>query len=269
VSSEPHFPTDLYRGTARFYDEFRVGYPQALLDDLRLRTRAGGAGRLLDLACGTGQIAFPLAPSFAEVWALDQEPDAIEFARAKALRLGVDNVRWIAGRAEDLDADGAFDLVAIGNAFHRLPRREIADLVMRTLVAGGHLALLWSYPPWDGSTPWQRALSDTVHRWTREPATTEWVPSDRFSQSPEATHADVVAAAGFTIVGKYDFEMPHEWSVETLTGFMYSTSVLTQRALGPNVEAFAADLREQLLAVEPEGVFREEIGFSYTLAQRP
>ena len=268
MSSDPHFPADLYRGTARFYDEFRVGYPQSLLDDLRVRTQLTGAGRLLDIACGTGQIAFPLAASFAEVWALDQEPDAIDFARAKALRLGVDNVRWIAGRAEDLDADDSFDLVAIGNAFHRLPRRAIADLAMRTLVAGGHLALLWSYPPWDGSTNWQRVLSDTVLRWTRKPASGEWVPSDRFYQAPEQSDAEVVASAGFTIVGTFDFEIPYEWSVETLTGFMYSTSVLSQRALGPNVQAFEADLREQLLAVEPEGVFREEIGFSYTLARK-
>jgi hypothetical protein len=27
VSSDPRFPADLHRGTARFYDEFRVGYP--------------------------------------------------------------------------------------------------------------------------------------------------------------------------------------------------------------------------------------------------
>jgi ubiquinone/menaquinone biosynthesis C-methylase UbiE len=269
VSSEPHFPTDLYRGTARFYDEFRVGYPRPLLDDLRKRAQLDGAGRLLDLACGTGQITFPLAANFAEVWALDQEPDAIEFARAKARRLGVDNVRWIAGRAEDLDADGAFDLIAIGNAFHRLPRRAVADSAMRALVPGGHLALLWSYSPWDGSANWQRALSDTVHRWTRAPASDAWVPFDRFSQHPKESDTEVVASAGFSIVGEYRFEVPYEWSVETLIGFMYSTSILSQRVLGPKVEAFAADVREQLLAVEPEGVFREEIGFSYTLARRP
>ena len=56
VSSDPEFRADLYRGTARFYDEFRVAYPHHLLDDLRVRARITGAGRLLDLACGTGQI---------------------------------------------------------------------------------------------------------------------------------------------------------------------------------------------------------------------
>ena len=35
--SDPEFRTDLYRGTARFYDEFRVAYPPPMLDDLLTR----------------------------------------------------------------------------------------------------------------------------------------------------------------------------------------------------------------------------------------
>ncbi len=118
-----------------------------------MRARITGAGRPLDLAGGTGQIAFGLGSSFAEVWAVDQEPEAVELARAKALRHGVDNVRWIAGRAEDVDADGSFELVAIGNAFHRLPRRVIAESAMRWLAAGGHVALLWSNRLGTGAWP--------------------------------------------------------------------------------------------------------------------
>ena len=70
------------------------------------------------------------------------------------------------------------------------------------------------------------------------------------------------------IVGDFDFPTPHEWTVEQLTGFMYSTSVFSQDALGSNVQAFERDLRARLLDVEPEGVFREEIDFSYTLASK-
>jgi ubiquinone/menaquinone biosynthesis C-methylase UbiE len=269
VSSGPEFRSDLYRGTARFYDEFRVAYPQQLLDDLRVRARITGAGRLLDLACGTGQITFGLGSSFDEVWAVDQEPEAVEFARAKALRHGMDNVRWIAERAEDVDADGYFELVAIGNAFHRLERRVIAESAMRWLVAGGHLALLWCNSPWDGSLMWQRVMADTLDRWTRKAAATERVPANLNERLAEEPHTNVLASAGFTVVGAFEFEIPYEWSVEKLTGFMYSTSVLSQPALGRNVEAFEKDLRERLLAVEPEGVFREDISFSYTLARRP
>jgi ubiquinone/menaquinone biosynthesis C-methylase UbiE len=267
MSSGPEFRSDLYQGTARFYDEFRLAYPEPLLADLCVRARITGAGRLLDLACGTGQVTFGLASRFAEVWAVDQEAEAIEFARAKARRRGFDNVRWIAGRAEDVDADGSFELVAIGNAFHRLQRRVIAESTMRWLAPGGHLALLWSNSPWDGRLRWQRVLADTVSDWTRRADATDRVPANLDRHLEEEPHTNVIASAGLTIVGKFDFETPYEWSVEELTGFMYSTSVLSQPALGRNVEAFERDVRERLLAVEPEGVFREQISFSYTLAR--
>jgi tRNA/tmRNA/rRNA uracil-C5-methylase (TrmA/RlmC/RlmD family) len=72
---EIEYRTDLSRGTAFFYDRFRPPYPQNLLDDLCERVPVSGNGRLVDLACGTGQIAFALAGRFAEVWAVDQEEE--------------------------------------------------------------------------------------------------------------------------------------------------------------------------------------------------
>ena len=62
---EPYFASHLYRGTAEYYDRFRRGYPPVLTDDLLSRVRPSGRGRLLDLACGTGHIAFALHASRA------------------------------------------------------------------------------------------------------------------------------------------------------------------------------------------------------------
>ena len=221
----------------------------------------------MDLACGTGQITFGLGSSFAEVWAVDQEPEAVEFARAKALEHGIDNVRWMVGRAEDVDADGLFELVAIGNAFHRLQRPVVAEAAMRWLVTGGHVALLWSNPPWDGGLAWQRVLAEALHHWTREAVWAERMPANLDQHVADEPHASVLESAGFSIVGEFQFVMPYEWNVQQLTGFMYSTSVLSQQALGRHVQAFERDLHARLLAVEPGGVFREEISFSYTLAR--
>ncbi|KND25664.1 class I SAM-dependent methyltransferase [Streptomyces acidiscabies] len=77
------FRPDLYRGTAGYYDRFRLAYPDTMLTDLIRRTSPSGHGRLLDLACGTGQLAFPLRAGFAEVWAVDAEADMGEVVRAK------------------------------------------------------------------------------------------------------------------------------------------------------------------------------------------
>jgi SAM-dependent methyltransferase/catechol 2,3-dioxygenase-like lactoylglutathione lyase family enzyme len=168
------FRRDLFRGTAGYYDRFRAPYPQALIDDLAGRpgpgpgpgAGPGGAGRLLDLACGTGQLSFALLRRFAEVWAADQEPDMISVVRAKAQAAGIGNIRTLISAAEDLAApEESFDLVTIGNAFHRLRREAVAASVYRWLRPGRFLALVWGGSPWDGQEPWQRALLATRERW--------------------------------------------------------------------------------------------------------
>lgn len=55
------FDPDLYQGTAGYYEQFRLPYPDAMIADLARRAAPSGRGRLLDLACGTGQLAFPCA----------------------------------------------------------------------------------------------------------------------------------------------------------------------------------------------------------------
>lgn len=124
---EPEFRQDLFKGTARDYDRFRVPYPSTLIDDLLSRAEVTGTGRLLDLACGTGQISFAIHSSFEEVWAVDQEQDMIGVGRENAEEAGVRNMRFLTSSAEDLIApEESFDLVAIGNAFHRPKRPSLA-----------------------------------------------------------------------------------------------------------------------------------------------
>jgi ubiquinone/menaquinone biosynthesis C-methylase UbiE len=114
------FATDLYQGTAEYYDRYWLPYPQAMTEDMIARTGVSGHGRLLDLACGTGQLAFPLRESFAEVWAADREPGFAQMVQAKADKLGAGNIRPVTADAETLDAEpGHFELAVVGNAFHR------------------------------------------------------------------------------------------------------------------------------------------------------
>jgi ubiquinone/menaquinone biosynthesis C-methylase UbiE len=55
-----------------------------MIDALLDWAQPSGRGRLLDLACGTGQICFALAERSGEVWAIDQESDVIDLLREKA-----------------------------------------------------------------------------------------------------------------------------------------------------------------------------------------
>ena len=255
MTGGPAFRPDLYRGTAAYYDRYRLPYPPALIDELCRRVAPDGTGRLLDLACGPGTVTFALCDRFADVLAIDQEPETIDFARRKATERGVHNVRWITGRAEDVDPDEQFDLVTIGNAFHRLDRPHVARIAARVLRTGGHLALLWCELPQQGTDPWQQTFNALTVDWMQRLDATDRIPAD-FEAHLAVPNAEVLAEAGFTDVQHHEFEHDHDWTADELIGLTYSTSILPRAVLGDRAAEFEADLRARLSAVEPSGVFR-------------
>jgi SAM-dependent methyltransferase len=269
--TDPAFRADLYRGTARAYDQFRPPYPAMLIADMSARTGADGTGRLLDLACGTGQVAFALSAGFAEIWAVDQEPEMIEVAREKAARSGdAARFRLLTGAVEALAAPaGHFDLVTIGNAFHRLPRAITARAAATWLRPGGVLALLWGGSPWFGNEAWQHALTDTMERWQHRLGADERIPAGYAAARDARPDAEVLAEAGFEIVGRYLFIVKRGWTSDEIAGHLASTSVLSHQALGENAAEFHADLRRALSASQPDGRFRQETELAYDLARRP
>jgi SAM-dependent methyltransferase len=265
------FRRDLYQGTAGYYDRFRLPYPEALLDDLLERAGTADPGTLLDLACGTGQITFAVHDRFAEVWAVDQEPEMTDLVRQKAAAAGIAGIRVLTSAAEDLKLPPAsFDLVAIGNAFHRLPRAAVAAGAGRWLRPGRFLALLFSgMNPWQGQAPWQQAMAGVVRHWQGKAGAGDRIPPGYERDRRERPDAAVLEQAGFGTCGSYQFPAVHAWTVETLTGYAFSTSVLSRAALGGHARDFEADLRRELGRFASAGAMQETIDFNYLLARRP
>jgi SAM-dependent methyltransferase len=269
VAPELSYRKDLYRGTAPYYDRYRPPYPDALLDDLRWRLPVSGKGRLLDLACGTGQIALPLADDFPEVWAVDQEKEAVAYGRSKAQARGAGNIVWVAAEAEQVDLGGGFQLITIGNAFHRLDRQLVAARSYSWLVPGGGLALLWGHAPWQGAGSWPRAMAELLDVWAKRVGATERVPAGWEAAMDRDPHAEVLRRAGFAYAGRFEFCVQQTWTVTALVGFVYSTSSLNREALGRHATSFEQEMRGLLISREPEGTFRESATFAYELARKP
>jgi SAM-dependent methyltransferase len=269
--ADPEFRPDLYRGTARYYDRFRLPYPRDLIDDLAARSQATGTGRLLDLGCGTGHVGLALRGWFAEVWAVDQEPDMIAVARQKAgVADDVARFRFLTCAAEELSApEQHFDLVTIGNAFHRLRREAVAARVVRWLRPGGFLALLWGGSPSRGDALWQQSLRATVQRWQHRPGAERRIPVGYDDGRAARPDQDILRECGFEVVGRYEFRLGHDWTADEIAGYIASTSVLSPAALGSSTAEFDDELRRTLLRCEPDGPFRQDDSFAYDLARRP
>jgi hypothetical protein len=81
-------------------------------------------------------------------------------------------------------------------------------------------------------------------------------------------HEHVLLRAGLSYEGSFEFPVVERWSVESLLGLVYSTSFLNRAVLEHHSGAFERDLREQLLACCPSGVFEQSLTFAYELARR-
>ena len=267
--ADPRFRADLYRGTAGWYDAYRPPYPPELINELADRAGADGTGRLLDLACGTGQVAFALRDRFAEIWAADQEPDMIDMASSKAAASGdAARFRFLTGAAEDLDLPaGTFDLVTVGNAFHRLPRDVVAVNIRRWLRPDGHLALLWGGAPTDGDEPWQQTLRAVIQRWQDRNGADHRLPPRYAAARSERPDLVVLAEAGFELAENTQVGYSRIWTLDEIAGFIASTSVLSPAALGDQAEDFDADLRAALAACQPGDGLRQDVTVRYELAR--
>jgi ubiquinone/menaquinone biosynthesis C-methylase UbiE len=266
----PNLRADAFAGVADDYLRYRVPYPSQMLDAFLDEARLPPRPRLLDLACGPGRLTLPIAPRFADVWAIDLEPEMVEVGRREATRRGLGQIRWQVGRVEDLQAPAAhFDLITCGEAFHRLDRPCVAALCFGWLKPGGALVTLGAGGFMDGDAPWREIVREVVRRYAGEPARRLGAPNGKSQDQEVADQEQQLRDASFDpVVGRH-ISVPYAWTLETLLGNLRSTSVLSRHALGKRHAAFEAELTAALTAHDPSGRYAETLDCGYTLARRP
>jgi len=116
---------------------------RTLIDQVDLRP----GERVLEVGCGTGNLALAVKRRRPDVTVVGLDPDPRALARAarKSRRAGV-AVQWERGFAEQLPCeDGSFDHVLSALMFHHLEpdgRRQMLSEVRRVLRPGGSLHLI-------------------------------------------------------------------------------------------------------------------------------
>jgi ubiquinone/menaquinone biosynthesis C-methylase UbiE len=103
----------------------------------------------LDVATGTGNTAFALAPYVGRVIGLDLTREMLDQARRIAAERGIDNVDWVIGDAADLPfQDGTFDLYAVRAAPHHFPDIDaFLSEAYRVLKPGSNAVFVDCAPP--------------------------------------------------------------------------------------------------------------------------
>ena len=268
----------LFEGAAPHYATGRLPYPRELVTAFREEVSLTTSSRLLDVGCGTGQIALLLAPLFDEVLGLDADPGMVQEADRDAARLGTRNARFVHARAEELPLGlGAFAVATFAQSFHWMDRERVAAIVLDMLEPGG----AWVHvkginEPGAGAAGEQpypdppcAEIGALVERYLG--------PIRRAGQGtlPGGTpsgEAEVMIAAGYVRPRRRIVPDPRifERSVDDLLASVFSRSAAAPHLFGDRLAAFERDLRDLLQRMSSQGRFSERArDQALTIWERP
>ena len=134
---------DRLRATWMAGDFGRVAkYAEAVAEEFVVRRRLKPGMQVLDVACGSGNLAIPAAQAGADVTGVDIAPNLLEQARERANSAGV-KIQLDEGDAEELPyPDAWFDAVVSMFGAMFAPRFDrVAEELVRVCRPGGQIAM--------------------------------------------------------------------------------------------------------------------------------
>ncbi len=141
-----------FPGTGMTYDHvvnlctlgFDRGWKQKMLENI-----PSGSARIMDQACGTGILTFKIAQKFprSRIVGVDVTDEYLQIAKEKAGNLGLKNVEFILGRAEDVLLQQGFDCIT---SSYLAKYAELGILIpnIRTMLCDGGALIMhdFTYP---------------------------------------------------------------------------------------------------------------------------
>jgi len=236
-----------FRTAAPYYPRYRPGYPPELIARLVEATGVDRDSRVLDLGCGPGSLAIPLATYACEVVAVDAEPEMI----AEVSHAAPANVTVVEGRAEEVDDRfGSFRLATIGRAIHWFEAELVLDNLSRITPA---VALCAD----DSRDSEAETLALSIAR-----ELIDGPPSLR--AQPGARYQDILPKSPFSDVEVISVEVERTWTPDELIGFAYSTSTASPERLGDKRAEFERRVREQA-----KSSYRERVSMDAVIGRLP
>ncbi len=216
-----------HESVAAVYDR-RLPYPDEVFDVL-LGLVTDQPRCALDLGAGTGDLARPLAEQLAWVDAVDMSPAMI--ARGQAFPGGDrPNLRWLEGRAEDMELAPPYALITAGESLHWMDWDILLPRLKPLLTEHGYLAMVYRR---ERPAPWQMDLDALI----AEFSTVKNYEKYNLVEELERRHL-------FRAVDRHELAaVTNQQSIDDYIDSFHSRSSLSREVM-PSVDAYTFD--EQL-----------------------
>lgn len=212
--------------------------------DFRAQVGLAADDVVLDVCCGTGAMTLSLAPYARHVTGLDLTPAMLEQARNSQAQGGCANVEWAEGDAFALPfANGSFDLVVCGAAFHHMiePRPALSEMV-RVCRPGGRIAVRDVTPAADKSAAYDRMerMRDPSHVHALTPAEMAELAAG-LPIAPPVLHASVAADLSLDAVLATSF--PTTCTIDDIRALFRADAKAGENALGFDARLVDGEVR--------------------------
>jgi SAM-dependent methyltransferase len=220
----------------------RTPYPSAL-GPVLLSLARPDRGRVLELGCGTGEIARMLAPHVERIDAIDISAPML----ARARRMpggGHGGIRWLQERAENVPLDAPYALAVAGDSLHWMTWEIVLPRVAEALAPGAVLAIVGAIPV---PRPWSAELRELFRVYS---VIRDFVESDLVEE--------LRARGLFEPLGDMSLdEEPFERSVDDYIESLHSTAGLPRERMAPErARAFDEEVRALVTPFASEGRLR-------------
>ena len=230
---------DTFKSAAWYYARYRAEYPVVFFEMLKTKYELTTHDRIMDLGCGTGQIAIPLSRMVKEVVAIDPEPQMLEEGKILAQESGVHNIGWIEGGSEDigdvLGELGTFKLVTIGTAFHWMNGEKTLNVLYQMIINGGGIVIA----SMNSAKVQSFHIEEVIKKWLGE----ERRAGSGLYKQPSRSYQEVIKESKFPHMETWQQNLVWNNTVDSIIGVTYSTSYANPNVLGDKKEAFEKDLR--------------------------
>lgn len=243
---------------ADLYHKYRHGYPAAVIDILADAFQLSADDVVIDLGCGTGQLAVPVAERVRAVVGIDPEADMLRRASKAAREADVVNVSWVLGADTDLPSmrcllgDRSVAALTVGQALHWMRYEQLFRCARSLIRPGGGVAVVTNGAPlWLQDSAWSAGLRGFLERWL-DSKLTFTCGTDEESQR---RYEEALAHAGFE-VSRAAVDYVAELSLDQLVGGVYSAIPVHRLPAPDQRRAFA---EEVAIAVGTDEPFTEPV----------